>query len=95
MTKRRRSPRAIAFAILLAGSTGSALLAQQTETLGPPALRDFELKGERTTPPAQPVPAEPTRPATEPATAGQPKAAPETAPSARTRAPASTRRAER
>ena len=59
MLNRRRSLRAAAFAYLIASIGSGALLAQQPETLGPPALKDFQLQGERTTPPA----AEPATPA--------------------------------
>jgi hypothetical protein len=71
MLNHRRSLRAAALAAysLILGS--GALLAQETNTVGPAELKDFRLPGERTTPPAtaQPVPQAPP-----PATA-QPRAA--------------------
>jgi hypothetical protein len=58
MTHLRRSRRrAAAFAILILVPAGSALLAQETNTVvGPPQVKDFQLPGQRTTPPA-PAPA--------------------------------------
>jgi len=63
---RRRSLRAVAFAsfVTLLGASGAA--AQDTNTIGPPQLRDFQLPGQRTTPPADPAP---TTTAAPPATA--------------------------
>lgn len=71
MTNSRRSLPAAATAILvLLGS--SALFAQESGTVGPPVLKDFQLPGERTTPPAEPAP----QPKAEPQPKAQPKAAP-------------------
>jgi hypothetical protein len=60
MLKSRRSPRAAAFAFLILAAGGAAL-AQETNTIGPAQLKDFQLPGQRTTPPAQPNPTPPTQ----------------------------------
>jgi hypothetical protein len=64
-TFRRRLPAAATILVLLGSS---ALFAQESGTVGPPVLKDFQLPGERTTPPAEPAP----QPKAEP----EPKAAP-------------------
>lgn len=71
---------------LLALFWPACLAAQDNVTVGNPQLRNFQLQGERTTPPAQPQPAVPTLPATKPPAA---TAAPTTT------APASTTRPTR
>ena len=76
---RRRAPAAALTALALAAA-GAPSFAQEGNTLGPPQIRDFQLKGERRTPPAQPQAVEPTTPAPAPATTQRAPAAP--APSA-------------
>ena len=73
MLKTRRRLPAAAVGTLMLALTGTTALAQEGNSLGPPQLRDFQLKGERRTPPAQP---QPTTPAPTPA----PPAAAERAP---------------
>ena len=96
MLNRRQGLRAAFFASLITAGGGS-LVAQQTETVGPPVLKDFQLEGQRTTPPAQPAPTT-TAPTTAPAPEATP---PSSTPSAERPAPrptrpiASTRRATR
>lgn len=72
MLNHRRSLRAAALAAysLILGS--GALLAQETNTVGPAELKDFRLPGERTTPPA------PAQPAPQAPTPAPPRAAPST-----------------
>ena len=85
----RRGFRVAALASLVLAA--SAALAQETNTVGPPQLKDFQLPGERTTPPSQapaPAPAAPAPAATRPASTGT---TPAPAPAARRDAP-STRR---
>lgn len=66
MPTRRRSLTAAAFGALLLTVLAAPLGAQETNTVGPPQLKDFQLPGQRTTPPApQPEPA-PTPPAQTP-----------------------------
>ena len=70
---------------MLAGS--AALPGQETNTVGPPALKDFQLPGERTTPPVQaPQPTPPVRSA--PAPAAERPAPRATAPAPAREAPA-------
>lgn len=76
MPTRRRSLSGTAFGALVLGLTGAAALAQESNTVGPPALKDFQLPGQRTTPPQpqpQPVPKaeQPARPVQDPPTADE------------------------
>ena len=67
MTYSRRSlPAAATTILILLGS--SALFAQGTDTVGPPVLKDYQLPGERTTPPAPTPPQPQPQPKAEPAT---------------------------
>jgi outer membrane biosynthesis protein TonB len=92
---RRHSLRAVAFASFVTLLCASGAAAQEANTIGPPQLKDFQLPGQRTTPPADPAPT--TAPAPAPArTAAKPapKPAPKpvaTAPRATASAPAVTR----
>src|SRR5436305_13106543 len=77
MMKLSRNRRAAALGLILAASWPAGLAAQDTNTVGNPQLRDFQLPGQRTTPPAQPqalpVPAPTTtRPAPAPVTTANP-----------------------
>ena len=82
MLKTRRRLPVAALGTLLLALAGATALAQEGNTLGPPQLRDFQLKGERRTPPAQPQPTAP-EPAPAPAPAERtPAARPETTPRA-------------
>jgi hypothetical protein len=74
MPNNRRSLGGAAFGALILGSVGAAALAQETNTVGPPALKDFQLPGQRTTP-AQPQP-EPQPKAEQPARPAPPLASP-------------------
>jgi hypothetical protein len=81
MLKRRRSLRAAACAPLIAAAlvTGAAgaVWAQDTNSVvGPPQLKDFQLPGQRTTPPAATPPAPQPRPAPAPTRAAPPAATP-------------------
>ncbi|MEA3037146.1 MAG: hypothetical protein QOH04_2923 [Sphingomonadales bacterium] len=78
MLKRRRSLRAAACAPLIAALAAGAASAQETNTVvGPPQLKDFQLPGQRTTPPAATPPVSQPRPAVPPpARAAPPAAAP-------------------
>jgi hypothetical protein len=103
----RRSLRAAATAALAAAGVAMPALAQQAQpaqpsqpadTVGPPVLKDFQLPGQRTTPPAaqpqpQPRPPAAERPAERPATPAQQRPAPHIAPTPAT--PAGTPRATR
>ena len=84
--------------IIAVAALGSApLLAQQTNTIGPPELRDFRLPGERTTPPAQtpePQP-EPRQPAATTPPPATPRAEPRPVPANPGPAPITPRAAER
>jgi LPXTG-motif cell wall-anchored protein len=73
----RRRLRAAALILYGLASAGTAALAQDTNTIGPPQLKDFTLPGQRTTPPATPPPV-----ATPPVTTTPPRTAPSMAPSA-------------
>jgi len=91
---RRRSLRAVAFAsfVTLLGASGASAQ-QETNTIGPPQLRDFQLPGQRTTPPAEPAPTTTATPApaTTPArTAPKPAAADAKPRAAATKPPRST-----
>lgn len=73
----RSGPRAAALlAAVSAAAAATAALAQDTNTVGPPALKDFQLPGQRTTPPAPtstpPPPPPPPPSAPPPATTRQP-----------------------
>lgn len=59
MMKLSRNRRAAALAAALAGLWTGALAAQDNVTVGNPQLKDFQLGGQRTTPPAQVQPAAP------------------------------------
>ena len=83
MIDARSGLRAALFLFALAASAGAGALAQQAEpaaqqppaqgTVGPPALKDFSLPGQRTTPPAEPAPSQ--QPAAQPpAEAAEPPA---------------------
>ncbi|MFL6846020.1 MAG: LPXTG cell wall anchor domain-containing protein [Allosphingosinicella sp.] len=72
----RRRLRAAALILYGLASAGTAALAQDTNTIGPPQLKGFTLPGQRTTPPATPPPV-----ATPPVTTTSPRTAPATAPS--------------
>ncbi|MFN3388002.1 MAG: hypothetical protein ACK40O_03665, partial [Allosphingosinicella sp.] len=66
MLTTRRGLRAAAIALCLAASGGAGALAQEAqkaETVGPPALKDFQLPGQRTTPPAETPPPARSEPA--------------------------------
>ncbi|MEA3060601.1 MAG: hypothetical protein QOJ94_382 [Sphingomonadales bacterium] len=64
MLKRRRSLRAAACAPLIAALAAGAVWAQDTNSVvGPPQLKDFQLPGQRTTPPAATPPAPRPQPA--------------------------------
>jgi hypothetical protein len=82
MLKRRRSLRAAACAPLIAaalatGAAGAALAQDTNSVVGPPQLKDFQLPGRRTTPPAAIPPATQPRPAAPaPARTAQPAATP-------------------
>ena len=96
MLTSRRGLRAAAFAFCLAVSGGAGALAQEAqkaETVGPPALKDFQLPGQRTTPPAEPPPPVRTEPAA-PAPA-QPRAEPARPAEPRPSAPSPARQSER
>lgn len=88
MLKSRRRPSVAVFAGLLLASAGAPALAQEGNTIGPPQLRDFQLKGERRTPPPPPqqvVPAPapaaaPRAPAPAPAAARRPEPRERTSP---------------
>jgi hypothetical protein len=108
MTYSRRSLLAAATTtLILLGS--SALFAQESGTVGPPVLKDFQLPGERTTPPAQTPPEPKAQPKAEtpPPAAQRPqaaetprrdpapaRAAPKAAPTPATEAPAPAQAAE-
>jgi hypothetical protein len=99
MLKSRRSLRAAACAQLAAALLAGTALAQDNGTVGPPQLRDFQLPGTRTTPPApapapEPVQTAPTRDApvrTAPAASATPAPRRETPARAPAQAPASRR----
>jgi hypothetical protein len=77
MPNNRRSLGGAAFGALILGSVGAAAFAQETNTVGPPALKDFQLPGQRTTPPQpqpQPKAEQPARPAPPPPAASPPPA---------------------
>jgi MYXO-CTERM domain-containing protein len=67
---RRRLPAAALTALTLAALGAAPSFAQEGNTLGPPQIRDFQLKGERRTPPAQPQQVQPV-PAPAPAPAAE------------------------
>jgi hypothetical protein len=91
MLKRRRSLRAAACAPLIAALAAGAVSGQETNTVvGPPQLKDFQLPGRRTTPPAATPPAFQPQPAAAPPTRTVP---PVVTPSLRRDTP--TRAAER
>jgi hypothetical protein len=73
LTSRRRLSVAALAAMILA-ATGSALTAQESNTVGPPQLKDFQLPGRRTTPPpvVQPQP----QPQSQPVQQGTPQTRP-------------------
>jgi hypothetical protein len=56
MLNSRRRLRVAALAAFVLGATATSLPAQETNTVGPPQLKDFSLPGQRTTPPPQPQP---------------------------------------
>ncbi|HEX9933462.1 MAG TPA: hypothetical protein VGB08_11525 [Allosphingosinicella sp.] len=100
---RRRLPAAALTVLTLAAAGAAPSFAQEGNALGPPQIRDFQLKGERRTPPAQPqqvqpaptpapAPAAERRPAAPAPTATQPAARPAERP-AQTRPAADTPRA--
>jgi hypothetical protein len=76
-----RNRRAAALGLLLAAAWPAALPAQDTNTVGNPQLRDFQLPGQRTTPPAPVQPPAATAPAT-------PRPPPAAAPATRSPIPA-------
>ncbi len=96
MPTNRRSLSGAALGALILGLTGAAALAQESNTVGPPALKDFQLPGQRTTPPA-PTPPQPLPKAEQPARpAPAPPATVERRPEPRAAEPkAATPRAER
>jgi hypothetical protein len=80
-----RSRRAAVLALLVAGLWAGALAAQDTNTIGNPQLKDFQLPGQRTTTiPPQPQPAAPaaTIPRPAPTATTRPPPPPATAPGA-------------
>ncbi|MEA3017978.1 MAG: hypothetical protein QOI38_2700, partial [Sphingomonadales bacterium] len=87
MSKSRRRLPAAAFAVLTLAAAGAPARAQEGNVVGPPQLRDFQLPGERRTPPrpqqVQPQPAQ-TPPAAQPTPAqrqperAQPRERPQT-----------------
>lgn len=82
MSPNRRRLRAAALIVYGLAAAGTAALAQEnSNTIGPPQLKDFTLPGQRTTPPASPPPS-----TTPPPPAATP--APETPPAARSDRPA-------
>jgi hypothetical protein len=84
MLKRRRSLRAAACAPLIAaafaiGAAGAVSAQDTNSVVGPPQLKDFQLPGQRTTPPAATPPApKPQPPAPAPTRAAPPAATPST-----------------
>ena len=79
------APRSLLLCALLAGAPAAALAqAEEPVTLGPPELRNFELPGTRTTPPATPAPLPPA--AERPTPAPSPTASPAREPEPRPRA---------
>jgi hypothetical protein len=81
MLKRRRSLRAAACAPLIAaalaiGAAGAVWAQDTNSVVGPPQLKDFQLPGQRTTPPAATPPAPRPQPAPTPARSTPPAAAP-------------------
>jgi hypothetical protein len=89
---RRRSLRAAAFASFAILLSGSPVLAQETNTIGPPQLRDFQLPGQRTTPPATPPAPAPTTTVPAPAPTPRRSTVPTPAPSRPAATPAEARR---
>jgi len=75
-TPSRRLPAAAAFAMLVLAAA-APVAAQETNTVGPPQLKDFRLPGQRTTPP----PVVPSQPVLQPAP--QPQGQPARQPAAR------------
>ncbi|HYJ31330.1 MAG TPA: hypothetical protein VEW25_13450 [Allosphingosinicella sp.] len=59
MLKLRRHVPAAALAVLSLAATGGPALAQESNSVGPPQLRDFQLPGERRSPPPRPQQIEP------------------------------------
>jgi hypothetical protein len=59
MMNSSRNRRTAALALAMAGLWTGALAAQDNVTVGNPQLKDFQLPGQRTTPPAQPQPVPP------------------------------------
>ena len=86
LKNRRRLPAAIVLSLALS-LPGAAALAQNASTVGPPQLRDFQLKGERRPAPAQPQP-QPAPAPTPPPAADRPAPSSADPPPARERAPA-------
>jgi hypothetical protein len=90
MTPPRRRPRAAAFLLFGLAAAGTGALAQETNTIGPPQLKDYSLPGRRTVPAASPAPGPTpaTPPRIAPSTARAPAAAREPAAPDRRAAPA-------
>jgi hypothetical protein len=66
MLKLRRQVPAAILAVLSLAAGGAPALAQEGNSVGPPQLRDFQLPGERRTPPPRPQQVEPAAPAPAP-----------------------------
>jgi hypothetical protein len=96
LKSRRRLPTAVFAAVALGAGAAPAQAQEAGNTLGPPQLRNFQLPGERRTPPAreqqvQPAPQQPPQRTPAPATQPAPRQA-QPAPETRPR-PAETQRA--
>jgi hypothetical protein len=85
---------AAAFAFMILAAAAGSAVAQESQTVGPEQLKDFQLPGTRTTPPAQTTPPpqnQPTTQPTAPPAVERPAApAPERRPAPTTTAPAET-----
>ena len=93
MPNRRRRLSVAALAAFILAATSSTLAAQETNTVGPPQLKDFSLPGQRTTPPVQQPPVQQPRP--EPGTVTPTRPAPVAATPSQTAPGAGTARPER
>jgi hypothetical protein len=96
MPKSRRASAAAALLLAALATAGTAALAQEaSNTVGPAQLKDFQLPGQRTTPPATTPTPTPTPPPPPAATTPPPQRGPEPAPAAPRRAePAVTGRTQ-
>jgi hypothetical protein len=91
MLKTRRGRRAAELAALTLLFCPAVLAAQETNTVvGPPQIKDFQLPGQRTTPPAQTQPAPRTPEPAPPAATNTPRPEPTRTPTPATRTPRPT-----